>query len=499
MQRLATLVMALNPRRSWVVASAVLGAVALIASSGAQGVSARTQFIGSDRLVASQSFDSLMDSAAGAMCPYPGYMAAGTAAAAPQQGGSAAAAPPDWPPIDLGETGPVVRTRAGRFNRAPVRYLRDARPAFSAIAVNAENNIVMVADENNGRLLEYSRLDNTAPGAPPTEPRRVIEGLATHVEMPCAIYLDPVTLETRIINNDTQNWMPIFSREARGNARPDRILPTPQSSWGMTVDETYQEMFITVQGADAVVVYRKNAVDFEVPLRVLEGDATQLADTHGVAVDARNDLLMVVNQGARELSSGSPGVPRPYAEWSQAWRQSMMSTGTGGLNFFVSTLQGRGPMYGRYELPSINIFAREASGNTAPLRVIKGPRTQLNWPSTIAVHEGRGEIFVANDADDSVLVFRVTDNGDVAPTRVIKGPRTQVLNPTGVALDLVNDELWVASMGNYTITAFPIAADGDVAPLRQIRGAPESGRFNMVGNPGAVGYDSRRQEILVPN
>jgi hypothetical protein len=66
-------------------------------------------------------------------------------------------------------------------------------------------------------------------------------------------------------------------------------------------------------------------------------------------------------------------------------------------------------------------------------------------------------------------------------------------------VDPTNNELWVANMGNYTLTAFPITASGDVAPVRQIRGGPAGGAFNMVGNPGAVGYDSRRQEILVPN
>lgn len=491
--------MALNPKGNWLVfMSAVLAALALSWSSGSQGVSARTQFIGGDRLV---SFESQADPIGGEFCPWPGYTAApGVAAVVPQQVGSAvAAAPPDWPPVDMAATGSVVRTRAGRFDRAPVRYVHNPNPAFSAIAVNAENNMVVVADENLGRIIEYSRLDNTPPGGPPTEPRRVIQGLATHTEMPCAIYLDPVTLETRIINNDTQNWMPIFSREARGNAVPDRVLPHPQQSWGLTVDETHEEMFITVQGAGAVVVYRKAAANFEVPLRILEGDATQLADPHGVAADVKNDLLIVGNHGARELSDGSPGVPRPHDEWRQAWQRSMRSSGTGGLNSFVSMLQGRGPRYGRFELPSINIYARGASGNTAPLRVIQGPRTQLNWPTTLAVHEARGEIFVANDADDSVLVFRVTDNGDVAPTRVIQGPRTQVQNPTGIAVDPTNNELWVANMGKYTLTVFPITANGDVAPLRQIRGGPAGGRFNMVGNPGAVGYDSRRQEILVPN
>ena len=48
--------------------------------------------------------------------------------------------------------------------------------------------------------------------------------------------------------------------------------------------------------------------------------------------------------------------------------------------------------------------------------------------------EQRGEIFVANDASDAILVFKLSDNGDVAPTRVIKGPRSGVFAPTGVAL-----------------------------------------------------------------
>ena len=116
----------------------------------------------------------------------------------------------------------------------------------------------------------------------------------------------------------------------------------------------------------------------------------------------------------------------------------------------------------------------------------------------MALHEGRGEIFVANDADDSVLVFKITDSGDVAPTRVIKGARTRIKNPTGVNVDAVNNELWVASMGNYTATVFPLTANGNVAPVRQIRGGPATGEALMIGNPGAVGYDSKRQEILVP-
>ena len=106
---------------------------------------------------------------------------------------------------------------------------------------------------------------------------------------------------------------------------------------------------------------------------------------------------------------------------------------------------------------------------------------------------------MANDSDDSVLVFRISDNGDVAPTRVIRGRRANVKNPSGIAVDAKNGELWVASMGNFTASVFPITANGDAEPLRVIRGGPTGQTGLMIGNPGAVGYDSKRQQILVPN
>jgi DNA-binding beta-propeller fold protein YncE len=314
--------------------------------------------------------------------------------------------------------------------------------------------------------------------------------------------------------------MPVFSREAKGNAKPDRVLATPHSTWGIAADETRQQIFLTIQGSNAVIVYRKTAQGNEAPLRILQGDATELGDPQGIAVDAKNNLLVVGNHGARELSVGGPAaVTRTQEEWRQAWQAVM---GRAGMHGFVGLTGGRGGQgqtpnlssltsnelqgqgqgggtYGRFELPSINIFSLDASGNTAPLRVIKGPQTQLNWPHHVAVHEDRGEIFVANNGGDSILVFRTSDRGDVIPTRVIKGPGTGLKYPAGIALDITNGELWVANMGNYTATAYPIAANGDVAPLRTIRAGPQGGLYNMMGNPGSVAYDSKRQEILVPN
>jgi 6-phosphogluconolactonase (cycloisomerase 2 family) len=458
----------------FVLGLAFLGAIALISSHGNQAVSARTRTMGADRMV---SLHALPDTD-GEVCPILDSTFLSAVTALPQQGQSRA----------VGAPGPVW-SRAGNIDKKPLRYIKDPNPAWSSIAVNAENDMVVMTDENLFRLVEYSRSTNTPPTGPVAEPRRVIGGDKTHMEMQCGVYVDPKTLEVYITNNDTQDWMPVFSREARGNVAPDRFLATPHRTWGITADETRQELYMTIEHPAAVIVYRKSAVNNEAPLRFLEGDATALADPHGIALDMKHDYLIIANHGHRRFYGG-PAVStlaRPWEEWIAP---------TDDLNGLPRRYL---PGLGAFELPSINIYARDASGNTAPLRVIQGPKTQLNWPSHVQVHEERGEIFVANDADDSVLVFRESDRGDVAPIRVIKGPRTRVQNPTGLSLDVKNGELWVASMGNFTATVFPVIATGDVAPLRQIRGGPPDQMALMIGNPGAVAYDSKRQEILVPN
>ena len=387
---------------------------------------------------------------------------------------SSAATPADQRPVDV--------------DRSPVRVIHDSNPLFSAIAVAPESNMLVVTDENLFQILEYDRRDNTPPSAKMTEPKRVIGGNLTKAEMMCGVYIDPKTLDTYIINNDTQDWMAVFSKDARGNVAPDRLLATPHGTFGITVDEERQELFLTVEHNNAVVVYRKMAEGEEPPLRYLAGNDSQLEDPHGVAVDTKRNLLIVSNHGSVSYrEEGTAPAVFPIRRFGPTV-DSLPRSGW-------RDIQGSG----KFEPPSITIHHRDASGNTPPLRIIEGPKTGLNWPMQIAVDEERGELYVANDMDNAILVFRVTDHGDVSPTRSIKGPRTGIRHPTGVALDLKNREVWASSMGNHSASVFPMTANGNVPPLRTIRGGPANEPALMIGNPGAVGYDTKRDEILVPN
>jgi hypothetical protein len=81
----------------------------------------------------------------------------------------------------------------------------------------------------------------------------------------------------------------------------------------------------------------------------------------------------------------------------------------------------------------------------------------------------------------------------------LKGPKTLLKNPTGVWLDTKNNEVWAANFGNHSATVYPMAASGDTAPLRVIRSGPLEEPALGIGNPHPIAYDSKREEIIVPN
>lgn len=346
---------------------------------------------------------------------------------------------------------------------------------------------VVAADENLLQVLVFDRLANTPIRAAGTEPLRRIGGELTHIDFAAGVYVDQKTGEIYGINNDTENTLVTFARHARGNVPPDRALKTPHGTFALAMSEAHEELFLTIQHTSAVVVYRKGASGRELPIRLLQGDRTRLADPHGIAVDDEEDVIFVTNHGSVQTVQESAG-----AWMGPAYKSYLKANWPLERDFAV-------PGSGRTGPPSISVYRRSAEGDAAPLRVIQGPKTQLNWPSGIVVNQKRGELLVANDTGDSVLVFRKDAAGDVAPLRVLRGARTALKNPTGLFLDTRHNELWVANFGNHTLTVYDAAADGDTPPLRTIRSGPIGKRSAMIGNPGALAYDSKRREILVPN
>ena len=461
--------------RRLVLMAWLAGLMGLVWSSSSPTGMVDARTIGPERIVAWETLGN------GALCDFPASSAqpAGVAAAQGSARGSAG-----------GSTEIPL----------PVRTIADQYFSFAGIAVDPARNEVVVADENLSGLVVYDRLANLSSPTAVVEPKRVIRGERTFLEFAADVYIDPDTGDLYGINNDTMNWMPVFGRDANGNAPAKRLLATPHTTFGIAVDEAEEELFLTVQDDHAVVVFDKYATDPEKnpaharrqpppgvtppsPLRILQGNRTQMADPHGIVLDPRRGEIFVTNWGT--------GNERPSL--AEARKAGLVNRGR--LDLQVARHHAF-PGSGKVQLPSITVFAKGAEGDAAPVRVIQGPRTQLNWPSGMAVHPGRGELFVANDVGQSVLVFRADAQGDVAPLRVLAGPQTLIKNPTGVAVDLVNNELWVANLGNHSATVYRLDAAGDAAPLRVIRGAPAGTPAPMLFNPHTVAFDSKRDEIL---
>jgi len=377
------------------------------------------------------------------------------------------------------------------LTRSPERVVQDTYSSPSAVAEDVNRNEIIVEDENRDQIIVYGRLDNTPAAASMTEPKRVIGGRNTKISENCGLYVDPFSGDIYSVNGDTTNYMTVWTPEQKGNEKPERALNVPHRAFADAVDEQAKEMYITIEAPAAVVVYPKDADGQEAPKRILEGDKTLLADAHGIALDVKNGLMYISNQGATASNTADGG-----------WQHDVNAIkGNDGVEWMPDTDRWRYLVAGSgtFLPPSITVFSMKASGDIAPVRVIRGPHTKLDWPAHISLDADRNELYVANTVTNDILVFRATDNGDAAPIRVIHGPHTGLSHPHGVFVDTKNDEVVAANFGNHSSTIYPRTANGDVAPLRTIRSAPASAPAPMFGNIGALAYDTKRDQVLAPN
>ena len=347
------------------------------------------------------------------------------------------------------------------ITRGPVRTIKDTYPIYSSVAVDPVRNEVILQDTNLFSVRIFNRTDNTPANAESTTPKRVIQGDKTHCEYNNGLTVDTATGDIYSVAMDTEDNVIMFAGGAQGNVAPARILKTPHRNFASGIDDEKKELFVTIQYPPKVVVYKKDAAGTEPPIRVIEGPNTYLHDTHGLALDVKRKLMFVGTWG----NSSDPNVA------------------------------GSGKFYP----PSINVYPLDAKGDTAPLRIIQGPKTLLDWPGGITLDPETGDIWVANDVGGNLLVFRGTDEGDVAPRKIVGGPKTGMNHPAGIAFDAVNREVWVSNMGNSSASAFSVDAVGDVPPVRTIRSAPLGRQSVKFGKPQAVAFDSKRDLYLVPN
>ena len=348
--------------------------------------------------------------------------------------------------------------------------------AFVGVAVDPVNDIVVMADTNRKSVVSYDRRLGESKSDETSAMRRQIIGPQTNIGFVAGVAVDSARREFYAVNNDIEDTMMVWSYDAEGNAKPSRLLAVPHQAWSLALSPSRNEIAVSVELQNAIVIYRREAVGLEAPVRYIRGAQTGMADPHGVSWDERHNEIAVANHGN--------------------FRGLVKNTGLGCTQVAAEDVPSEG---GQFQPPSLTIYSATASGDEKPLRTIQGAHTQLDWPMGIDVDAAHEEIAVANNGDNSILIFRRTQGGDVAPLRAIRGSRTGINRPMGVSIDTKNNEIWVSNFGEHTALVFACDASGDAAPRRIIRSAPRGTPSTGFGNPQAVAYDSRREEILVPN
>jgi DNA-binding beta-propeller fold protein YncE len=363
--------------------------------------------------------------------------------------------------------------------------VQDPYPTFNGIAMDSERGEIIMADDNRSSLLAYDV--EFEPSDRSTEARRAISGPKTHLGYTCTLAISPEHNEVYTVDNDWKDNMTVYPLDAKGETAPIRELNVDHGAWGIFLDRKNDEMFVTTEHVNKISVYRRTANGDDDALRYIQGAKTGLADPHGIYVDSESNEIFVTNHGHwRETKPGEGGT----LFWGK--RAMVRGTRAGGTPLAPST--------GKFLPASITVYSRTASGDVAPLRTIQGPNTKLNWPLGIYLDPVNGQLVVANSGDNSILFFDKNANGDVAPARLIKGLATAIDGPSGVLADAKRNELWVTSWNTHIATVYPLNAQGNVVPTRVIRSAPQGTPATAgLGNPGAVAYDPKRKEILVPN
>jgi DNA-binding beta-propeller fold protein YncE len=364
----------------------------------------------------------------------------------------------------------------------PLRMVVDPYPSFNGVFVDTAGDRVMMSDTNRKSLLLYPRTAGSATSRAADAPVQQIMGPETGIGFIAGVAVDSAHRELFAVNNDVEDRLVVFDDSARGNVKPKRLLYVPHQSWGIALDHRRDEIALSVQTPNMYVVFKRDAQKFDAPVRSVRGPHTGMADPHGIYIDETHNEVFVANHGNYRPSELITSYTAYDARESRQEKSG---------NAFSETARGN------FVGSSVTVYDADAKGDVAPLRTITGPLSQIDWPMGVAVDEAADELFVANNGDNAILVFPRTAKGDVQPKRVIRGAATGIKGPMGVAV--AKDEVFVANFGDHTGLVFPRLAAGNVAPKRIIRNAPAGKETSGFGNPYAVAYDSKRQEILVPN
>lgn len=265
-----------------------------------------------------------------------------------------------------------------------------------------------------------------------TAPVRVIAGPHTGLHGPTGIAHDAAG--NLYVANEGANTITEYPADANGDVPPMRtIVQTDPTNLAHTVaigatGTVYVGNAAGVGAMNSVVtVYAATASGSAPPIRTI-GLASPAA---GIAIDPAGELVVGNPPAVEVFAPDADGNAVPLRTIAGA------STGLGSLASLSTGPDGR--LYvadDSYPAPSVAVFAANANGNAAPVARIQGPLTRLGIAVGVAADDA-GTVYVANSTAYNAAeidVFAPNASGNVAPVRVIGGPSTGMRDVLGLTV-----------------------------------------------------------------
>jgi DNA-binding beta-propeller fold protein YncE len=241
----------------------------------------------------------------------------------------------------------------------------------------------------------------------------------------------------------------VFAGTAKGNVNPIRTLEGQETLMARTTHElalntAHDELIVPNPFAQALLIFRDNAGPNEKPLRVIQGPKTMFGgsmDTDNVSVDVANDELYVTQEGSDSIlvfpGRGDGNIsPKRILHGPKTHIRFPRRVTIDPVNNLMAVVASEG----------ILMFNRTDEGDVAPKCVITGPKTGLGggegftlskallYPPAKKIIFGGGAQRVPKGAPGRQKAFTAIwnygDCGDVAPVyRLEDGSGVFDINP----------------------------------------------------------------------
>jgi hypothetical protein len=391
----------------------------------------------------------------------------------------------------------------------------------------SQDEIVVANNTSNkSRITIFHRTDKEKP-----IPLQSLEGVATGLSKSIGVYVDADHNEIGVANNGN-NSITIYDRQAiidkadPNNNNIANVAPyvtisgsnTGLNSPGMIahtfdpLNPSPDEILVANGGTNSVTIYDRADVQAAFVGQLI-GNPVSAA---GTSVDIGDTLTLRINGDPNQTTTFvSPDAPvihdgaaiasliqklvrdKGYSGFTANFDGSRytLTSGTPGPN--SSVIVTGGSKAGDFQLSQATGPAQTRVSNVSPRYTLMGSSTGLSIPCGISVDTVDNEIGVANNGNNSITVYSLTDlynsiDGNVPPLQTIIGPDTGINVPCGLYVD--KDEIGVANNASDSVTIFSRLATGNIPPIRRIQGDAAGIKY-----PWGIYVDTINNEIGVTN